>query len=427
LMAIELKNSDAMCELGMFYEDSYYSSFDKICNRNYDEMEKYYLMAIKLDNSEAMRHLGNYYSYECCKNNDILNANNIEKKNKINIENKKKGLKYHIQAAKLNNIYSIIKLCNYYSENHKYKKMIEYCLLGIEVNKEVKIKFAHFVRMLGKYYREKKDYINMIKYYTLAIDFEDSESMFELGDYYQDLNDDENMVKYFALSVEFGGQNFDDSAYELVKYYKHKKDFENMAKYYTIIFQYADHYNDVAAFNLWRYYRSKKDTSNEFKYFIYYVKLSDYLNAFKKYISNVGIYSTLSDVLNKIISNDFDEYINYIKYGFVMEDHETKDYDEIMSSPEEPEENLSDFTDKILKYIKEYKEKTSVIEYLANKKIHKIYLNKLNTATEKNIIDECCICYENNLQMSIGKCCHTVCTTCYPKIKKCPMCNGKIC
>ena len=52
LMAIEKDHSDAMCNLGYYYEN---------VEKNYDEMKKYYLMAIEKDNSDAIYQLGKYY------------------------------------------------------------------------------------------------------------------------------------------------------------------------------------------------------------------------------------------------------------------------------------------------------------------------------------------------------------------------------
>ena len=51
-MAIQINNSDAMCNLGVYYKE---------VEKDYTEMKKYYQMAIQLNNSCAMNYLGNYY------------------------------------------------------------------------------------------------------------------------------------------------------------------------------------------------------------------------------------------------------------------------------------------------------------------------------------------------------------------------------
>ncbi len=407
MMAIELKNSDAMCELAIFY-----GNFNCVTKGVYDfnNMIKYYLMSIELNNSTAMYKLGLYYKFKNAKNT-IEHKNNIKYKN--NME------KYFLMASEFNEIKAIIELCEYYYVNNNYDKMIKYCLIGIEINKSYPI----FSNMLGKYYKNIHDHHNTIKYFVMAIEFNDSDSAYELGRYYKSLNDTTNMIKYFVMSIEFNSSiKAYDSSDVLAKYYKHIKDYYNMAKYLLISFEKYDDPDIYSVINLWKYYKFKKDTVNEYKYFIYCVAIDVDICILEKYISHIEIYNYLVVVFNKIISDDIDECIYYIKYYTFKNYSEEHKKDKNIKCA--ADKNMFNFTNKVLIETLKYKNKGLVKEYLSNKKI---YSNKLNIANKKNIIDECCICYENNLQMQIGNCCHTVCTTCYPKIQKCPLCNGEIC
>lgn len=38
-------------------------------------------------------------------------------------------------------------------------------------------------------------------------------------------------------------------------------------------------------------------------------------------------------------------------------------------------------------------------------------------------MEECIICFEETTDFSFYRCAHKVCSTCYPKIKTCPICN----
>jgi TPR repeat protein len=54
LMAIDQKDSNAMCNYGHYYQHIV---------EDYVNMEKYYLMAIELGNSSAMNNLGHYFHH----------------------------------------------------------------------------------------------------------------------------------------------------------------------------------------------------------------------------------------------------------------------------------------------------------------------------------------------------------------------------
>jgi hypothetical protein len=64
------------------------------------------------------------------------------------------------------------------------------------------------------------------------------------------------------------------------------------------------------------------------------------------------------------------------------------------------------------------------IKKLINDKQVNNYLNKCKHSEEYKIIKDCFICLEENkLNIIIDNCCHTVCTECYCKLNKCPLCK----
>ena len=41
-------------------------------------------------------------------------------------------------------------------------------------------------------------------------------------------------------------------------------------------------------------------------------------------------------------------------------------------------------------------------------------------------MDECIICFEETTDFVIFPCDHKVCVVCYPKLKRCPLCNSEL-
>ena len=108
---------------------------DYYLEKDYVNMEKYYMLAVGDGDSNAMVNLGRYYQNE--------------KKDYINME------KYYMMAIDYG------ETCAMYN--------------------------------IGVYYQnEKKDYANMEKYYMMAIDNGDSDAMFNLGLYYHNIEDYDN-------------------------------------------------------------------------------------------------------------------------------------------------------------------------------------------------------------------------------------------
>jgi tetratricopeptide (TPR) repeat protein len=171
LMAIELKNSNAMYNLGSYYDE---------IEKDYVLMKKYYQMAIELNDSNAMVNLGLYY--------EDVEKDYVQMK------------KYFQMAIDLNNSRAMYNLGFYYDEIEKdYVEMKKYYQMAIELND------ANTMNNLGWYYYEiEKDYILMKKYFLMAIDLNNSIAMNNLGCYYEEINDIKNMMKYYLMAINAG-------------------------------------------------------------------------------------------------------------------------------------------------------------------------------------------------------------------------------
>ncbi len=157
LMAIELNNSNAMYNLGNYYE----------CIANYDLMEKYYLMAIELNNTNAMWNLGNYYQY---------------------IENYDLMKKYYLMAVELNHSGVMCYLGYYY----KYIE-INYDLMKKYYNMAIKLNNFSAMNSLGCYYEKiELNYDLTKKYYLMAIEFGDNDAKYYLKHYCKTIEKNKN-------------------------------------------------------------------------------------------------------------------------------------------------------------------------------------------------------------------------------------------
>ena len=110
-IAYILNNSDAMVNLGEYYQDK---------DIDYVKMKYYYKMAIRLQNSEAMYNLGYYYMYVKC--------------------NFKKMKKYYKMAILLLNNKAMYSLGYYYEQDvGDNDKMSYYYLMAVENNYQISI------------------------------------------------------------------------------------------------------------------------------------------------------------------------------------------------------------------------------------------------------------------------------------------------
>jgi hypothetical protein len=146
--------------IGLFYEHK---------KKNYKEMIKYFLMAIELKNSDAMHNLGKFYEYN---DNYILGfyiSNNYEKMEK-----------YYLMAIELENVNAMFNLAKYYLEvKNDREKMKKYYLMAIELGHD------ESMCELGYYYfKYEKNYDEMKKYYLMGIELGHKMSMYNLSDYY---------------------------------------------------------------------------------------------------------------------------------------------------------------------------------------------------------------------------------------------------
>jgi TPR repeat protein len=141
LMHVAKDDSHAMVFLGYYYDEQ----------KDYKNMEKYYLMAIEKGNSIAMNNLGYYYY------NKPKNYKNMEKYYLMAIE---KG-----DSLAMNNLGYY-----YYREQKDYKNMEKYYLMAIEKNNSVAM------YNFGLYYEEQKDYVLALKYFNMYIEYETDEN-----------------------------------------------------------------------------------------------------------------------------------------------------------------------------------------------------------------------------------------------------------
>ena len=132
-----IKYSNYYNFLGLFFQ------YD-IKYKNYDLMKKYYLMAIDMCDSDAMTNLGNFYNIE--KNYDLMK-------------------KYYLMAIEQNNSYAMTYLGNYYQIEKNYDLMKKYYLMAIEQNNSSVINdliyYYHFIEK--KYYLMKKYFLIAVK------------------------------------------------------------------------------------------------------------------------------------------------------------------------------------------------------------------------------------------------------------------------
>ena len=145
-MALELGNTDAMCNLACYYDKE----------KDYDQAIKYYQMAIKLGNSTAMNNLAMHY-YEKEKDYD-------------------QAIEYYQMAADLGNSDAMYDLACYYERKKKdYVQAINYYRMASELGN------SNAMNNLACYYEKKeKDHVQAIKYYQMASELRDSTAINKL-------------------------------------------------------------------------------------------------------------------------------------------------------------------------------------------------------------------------------------------------------
>jgi len=143
LMSIILNNSDAMFNLGLYYDD---------IEENYDLAKKYYLMATELGNSNAMFNIGLHYD-------------DIE-------ENYDLAKKYYLMATELGDSNAMFNLGYYYDNEVKnYDLAKKYYLMATELGD------SNAMYNLGYYYYNVvKNYDLAKKYYLMAIKLGNSDA-----------------------------------------------------------------------------------------------------------------------------------------------------------------------------------------------------------------------------------------------------------
>ena len=195
LMAIELGNSNAMNNLGHYYENTEVDS---------ELMMRYYLMAIERGNSAAMVNLGRYYE-------------NTEVDSEL-------MMRYYLMAIERGNSLGMNNLGHYYHHTEVDPELMKrYYLMAIERGDSIAM------NNLGYYYQYTEVNSELMKrYYLMAIEKGDSIAMFNLGNYYQFTEvDTELMKRYYLMAIE---RDSPDAMQQLGFYYRNIP--ELMMQYY---------------------------------------------------------------------------------------------------------------------------------------------------------------------------------------------------
>ena len=171
----DLNDGNILNIIGLYYEK----------NKNYKEMEAYFIIASRLDNTDAMNNLGLYYN---------------------KIEDYERMKKYYLMALEKKSL-KINNLCvlgHYYQTvEFDFDKMKLYYLMAIELkSKDAMFNMAIYYQFVNYEPNEMK------KYYLMAIELDDDEAMYYLGCYYQSIEKNYyEMKKYYLMAIELNNEN----------------------------------------------------------------------------------------------------------------------------------------------------------------------------------------------------------------------------
>ena len=153
-----------------------------------------------------------------------------------------------INTGVLVNLYIV---CVYlYLIEKNYKKVVEYCLIGVGNNN------ARVINILGSYYEEiEKHYEKAIEYFLMAAELNNESAIGNLGSYYDYIEKNyEKAIEYYSLAINVFGNV--KAMMGLGKYYYFElKDYEKGAEYYLMAVNKGSNY---AMYELARYYFNVK-------------------------------------------------------------------------------------------------------------------------------------------------------------------------
>lgn len=361
LLAIEKQNTNAMCDLAIYYENiekndtltvkynmmaielqnpkgmfnlAYYYSSKK---NNYNEMKKYYNMVIELKNENYLECLEGleYLEHSLCstKSKAMLNLALYY----FHIENNDDlGLKYILMAIQLNNPYAMLGIGNYYKKKRDYKEMKKYYQMAI------KYKNTSAMVAFGNYYRQISDYDNMKIYYNMAMELGDNKAFFEMATFYYSnkyfsingIEEKKKIEKYYKICIK---NNDSNAMNNLASYYLDNNIHDNLTvKYYLMAINLG---NVIAMNNLGRYYGMKGNYTMMKEYYImalnnrndysayrladhyHYIEIN-YDLALKYYLMGVnkGNFHCRMGLMEfcKIIEGNENNYYKYIYYPKIL-------------------------------------------------------------------------------------------------------------
>jgi TPR repeat protein len=183
--AVELyNNSDALVNLGLLY----FQSIEKDINKAID----YFLKAEKLGNIDALTYLGIIHETELGEN--------------------EKAFEFYNKAEKLGNFMAILILCDYYIENMNSIKVKKY------IEKAAKIAdYKQIMEVAQIYELRLKDYVKAKKYYKRAIELGNYYALIKIANIYLDEKNYSIAYEYYEKAIELG---YDEALYDLSYFYE---------------------------------------------------------------------------------------------------------------------------------------------------------------------------------------------------------------
>ena len=294
LMSVELGCSDAMFDLGDFYENK---------RNNKNKAIEFYLKAIEKNNHDAMNNLGKIYE----NNNDYVIAE-----------------KYYIQSANLNNTYAIINLIQFYKDINKNinKKKIYKCDETINSDGFIKydettnsnniIKYylkyieleptnTNIICDLGDYYFSQKMMNEATDIYNKAIELKNNNALHKLAMVYKNINNIPQMIELLLKSIEF---NNGTSMVELGIYYESIKNNIKAEELYLKAIEY-DKQNAATHLTIF-YLRQNNDKALSYENMCDN-KNKNLLYSFGKYYTDKDNNIFAKDYFDELSPNDFDD------------------------------------------------------------------------------------------------------------------------
>lgn len=212
-------------ELGLFFKRK----------KDYKKMEYYWCWACDQNNTDAMFSLGEYYR----ENRKII-----------------KSIEFHQMSLENGGDKRSCIILGYYYRYFKkdFDKMFYYYQMGVENG------ITLCMSSLGNYFYSIKDYDSMFTYYQMGLDSGDENALRGMAEYYHQF-DDEKYEYYLLLLIE---KDDTDAMVYLAIHYQSKKDYCSTKKY---LYQAIEKGNKRAMNILGNYFRDIGDSDSMLKYY----------------------------------------------------------------------------------------------------------------------------------------------------------------